>query len=123
MTRLVPYLNGKLKVHFDSMTTTLWMVAAGLLCFLAGWFGCTITSKQQWLVRLPKSKPRPSPEDIAKYMAKVVNLEELEERRRAVHRQMVQSGRRSVRVDGGENARVMRMRKRKGGAQIRPQKS
>jgi hypothetical protein len=105
------------------MTTTLGMVAAGLLCFYAGWLGCTITSRKQYLVSLPNRRPKANPKDIARYMARVVNLEELEANRRAVHRQMVQSGRRSVRVDGGENARVMRMRKRRRGSQIRSQNS
>jgi hypothetical protein len=105
------------------MTTILELVGAGLLCFLAGWFGSTITSGKQSLVSLTRQKAKPNAKDIAAYMARVVNLEELEANRRAVHRQMVQSGRRSVRVDGGQNARVMRMRKRKRGAQIRSQNS
>ncbi len=46
-------------------------------------------------------------------MSAVVNQEEVEERRRALRRQFLESGKRSARFDGGPNAKVIRMRKRR----------
>lgn len=53
-------------------------------------------------------------------MTAVVNQEEVEERRRALRRQFLETGRRSARVDGGPNAKVVRMRKRRKVVRINP---
>lgn len=84
------------------------IVAASLIGALLGWLAATVTFRV-----------RPREADVARFMARVVNLEDLEAHRRAVRLKMLQSGRRSERFDGGPNARVMRMRKRKARTQTR----
>ena len=88
------------------MLTALCALGAGIAGLLLGYFGALLRTKN-W------RKTSPDSTDIAKYMTAVVNQEEVEERRRAIRRQFLESGRRSARLDSGPNAKVMRMRKRR----------
>lgn len=88
------------------MLTALCAGGAGVTGLLLGYLSAPFVH--------PKLRKRsPDSADIAAYMSAVVNQEEVEERRRAIRRQFLETGRRSARVDGGPNAKVMRMRKRR----------
>ena len=51
-----------------------------------------------------------SPEQVREMMNRVVNVESMEEHERLLKVRMARQGLKSMRVDGGQNARVMRMR-------------
>jgi hypothetical protein len=56
-------------------------------------------------------KPKlPTDKQIFDYMNRVVNQEEVEEHRRLLRVRMMRAGQKSIRLDGGPHARVMRMR-------------
>lgn len=61
-----------------------------------------------WLGRRQRLPPNDA--DIARYMNRVVNIEELEERQRINKFRMARNGRKTQRFDGGPNAKIMRMR-------------
>lgn len=86
------------------------LVAAGCLGNLFGWLAATATYRVSSRDRIAAS-----PQDIAKFMTRVVNLEELEEHRRMVRLRMMQAKQRTVRFDGGPSATVHRMRVRRRG--------
>ena len=52
----------------------------------------------------------PEDEVIRKYMERIVNMETIEEHERLLKFRLARQGRRSLRVDGGPNAIVRRMR-------------
>lgn len=60
-----------------------------------------------------------SQSDIQAYMARVVNMEAVEHRRKMLRLNLLRAGRRTVRHDGGPPAKVMRMRKRRKGYRAR----
>jgi adenylate kinase len=88
----------------------IWLVAIGgvLVGLVTGWGATTVTYR----VRKADSIAA-RPEEVAKFMARVVNLEALEEHRRLVRLKMMQAGRRTVRYDGGKPATVHTMRRRR----------
>ena len=55
---------------------------------------------------------RPTDEQVARYMGKVVNQEELEEYQRLLKFKMARNGLKSMRTDGGPNAKMLRLRVR-----------
>ena len=59
-------------------------------------------------------KRPPTDENLFKFMDRLVNQEELEERQRLLKVKMARANRRTIRFDGGPNAKVMRMRIRPG---------
>lgn len=88
------------------MLTALCAGGAGVTGLLLGYLSA--------LFLYPKlRKTPPTSRDIARFMESVVNQEDVETRRRLLKRQMLETGRRSVRYDGGPNAKVVRMRKRR----------
>jgi hypothetical protein len=58
-----------------------------------------------------RAKP-PTDEQVAKYMNRVVNQEEVEERQRINKFRMARNGQKTVRFDGGTNAKVMPLKVR-----------
>jgi hypothetical protein len=92
--------------------TTLVVTGAGLACFIVGWVSATVTYRVRPSLRTLLS-PAIQSEAIADFMTPIVNLEEYEANRKSMHRQLVQSGRRTARLDGGPTAKVSKMRKRK----------
>jgi len=54
----------------------------------------------------------PTDEQVARYMGKVVNQEELEEHQRLLKFKMARNGLKSMRTDGGPNAKMLRLRVR-----------
>jgi hypothetical protein len=88
--------------------TTLVAIGGVLVGLLSGWCAATVTYRASKADRVAAS-----PELVAKFMTRVVNLEELEEHRRTVRLRMMQAGRRTARFDGGESAKVHSMRRRR----------
>lgn len=80
---------------------TLWVVLLIAAALGAGY----------WAGWLMGRKPL-SDEQIAKYMSRVVNLEEIEEYHRLLRFRLSGNGKSTIRVDSGPNARVMRARPR-----------
>lgn len=78
-------------------------VMAGVAGAGIGWLGAFV------LLRQP-----PNAEQIREYMSRIVNLEAIEEHEKLVKVRMMRNKLKTVRVDGGPNARVgtMRLRKR-----------
>jgi hypothetical protein len=60
-------------------------------------------------LRRGKANP-PTLEQVRKYMERVVNVEAIEEHEKLVKLRMMRQGLRNIRVDGGANAVVRRMR-------------
>lgn len=63
-----------------------------------------------WAGRRISEPPRPTDEQIAKYMGKVVNQEEMEEHQRLLKFRMARNGRQTQRFDSGPNAKIMRLK-------------
>jgi hypothetical protein len=68
---------------------------------LWGWLITYLYLKRGWT---------PRKEQIAEYMRRVVDLEELEEHEKLIKLRMERNRRKTTRFDSGPNARVMRMR-------------
>ena len=66
--------------------------------------------------------PPPSDADIAKFMGRVVNQEEMEEHERLTRVSMMRNGRKTQRFDGGPHAKVMRVKVRPVAKRFRGQK-
>lgn len=54
----------------------------------------------------------PNDEQIARYMGRIVNQEEVEEHQRLLKFRMARNGRKTIRYDSGPNARIGKMRVR-----------
>jgi hypothetical protein len=74
--------------------------------FLAGGFSVW------WVMRFNQGPP--GLEHVRVFMSRVVNDEELEERRKIRRVEMVRAGRKTTRADGGPNAKQFKMRVRRG---------
>ena len=59
-----------------------------------------------------RSGPPPTDAQIARFMGKIVNQEELEEHQRLLKFKMARNGLKSMRTDGGPNAKMLRLRVR-----------
>jgi hypothetical protein len=79
-----------------SVLTVIACLATGCVCFALG-CACAPTKIVE-------------PDQLAAYMARVVNAEGHDERRMQLRRVMHRSGRRTMRLDGGLPAKVHRMR-------------
>lgn len=82
------------------------IIAAFLLGLLLGYGARLFLSKN------PFTKPV-APEELSMFMDRVVNQEEAESRRNEIRRMLHDSGRRTMRLDGGKPAKVHKMRRRK----------
>ena len=56
----------------------------------------------------------PTDSQIAKYLGRIVNIEELESHQRLVRARMMRNKQSTLRFDGGPNAKVSKMRVRRG---------
>jgi hypothetical protein len=56
------------------------------------------------------STPQPDADELRKHMERIVNMEMIEEHERLLKFRMARSGLRSMRIDGGPNAVLRRMR-------------
>jgi hypothetical protein len=63
------------------------------------------------LIGRRKYKP-PTDEQVRKFMNRVVNIESIEEHEKLLKVRMARQGLKSVRTDGGPNAKITRMRVR-----------
>lgn len=83
-----------------------YILAAAPPGFIAGWVSRPFLSKNQF------TKPV-APQELSKFMARIVNEEESEARRNEIRRMLHDSGRRTMRLDGGKPAKVHKMRRRR----------
>lgn len=81
-------------------------VAIGAGSYLAG--GFTVW----WVMRFNQGPP--GLEHVRMFMSRIVNDEELEEHRKIRRVEMVRAGRKTTRADGGPNAKMLKMRVRRG---------
>lgn len=63
-------------------------------------------------ILIGRKQQRPTDQNIARFMNRVVNQEELEEQQRLNAYRMARNGRKTQRFDGGPNAKVMRLKVR-----------
>ena len=63
-----------------------------------------------WIGRRQRTPPTDA--QIARFMGKIVNQEELEEHQRLLKFKMARNGLKSMRTDGGPNAKMLRLRVR-----------
>jgi hypothetical protein len=82
------------------------MGAALLLGFILGYGVRLLLSKN------PLTKPV-APQELSQFLDRIVNQEEAEARRNEIRRMMHDSGRRTMRLDGGKPAKVHKMRRRR----------
>lgn len=80
--------------------------AALLVGFILGY------GARPFLCRFLPMKPV-EPQQLSAYLDRVVNQEEAEARRNQIRRQLHDSGRRTMRLDGGPPAKVHKMRRKR----------
>jgi len=81
-------------------------IAAFLLGFLAGYGARLFLSRQTFTKTV-------APEQLTPLMDRIVNQEGAEERRNQIRRMLHDSGRRTMRLDGGPPAKVHKMRRKR----------
>lgn len=71
-----------------------------------------------WVMRFNQGPP--GLEHVQQFMSRVVSDEALEENRKIRRLEMVRAGRKTTRADGGPNAKMLKVRVKRGSSMRRP---